>query len=105
MEFLPESSTIHAGIFFGCLVIAWGLLAGYLTPHQPFANRNSILLEICVRDLAISLPIAMLGLPALSLTEKLEVVAAELVASPDHRLEPCLALLLLAGGEASQCRR
>ena len=79
---LPESSTIHAGIFFGCLVIAWGLLAGYLTPHQPFANRNSILLEICVRDLAISLPIAMLGLPALSLTEKLEVVAAELVASP-----------------------
>ena len=79
---IPPWRTVAAGALFGALVVAWGGLAGLLLPGQPFANRNSLLLEICVRDLTISLPIAMLGLPMMSLGDRMAVTAAQLTVFP-----------------------
>ena len=41
-DLLPAGATVRAGLLFGALTVAWGLLAGSVLPGQPLANRTVV---------------------------------------------------------------
>jgi hypothetical protein len=69
-DLVPAMRTVAAATVLGVLVLTLSFVAGFLLPEQPLSNRNSIVLEICIRDLTISAPVAMFGLPMLSYPER-----------------------------------
>lgn len=73
----PPSSTVLAAILFGVGTVIWGAALGWLIlPSQPIQNRNSILLEVAVRDLSVFVPITVLGLAATGYEFQMRVITA-----------------------------
>ena len=69
--------------------------AGCVLPGQPFANRNSILIEVAVRDMAVAMPVALLALPDLTMEMRMQVTVAELCVFPVNYVSVLVAWLLL----------
>lgn len=103
-ELLPAES-LHAILLVALGFLGWGhALGGLVLPAQPAANRTSIMLEICVRDLGLLLSILTFGLPAsLPLLQRLSATLSALAVTLATNLGVLLVLALAAllRGEAA----